>query len=65
MRGLCSRGFWAPEGVAIVIEEPPEGELIERVLRVLGAGGGEGVPGLGAVSAGLVPRGLLIHGVKV
>lgn len=35
------------------------------MLRVLVTGGGEGVPGLGATFAGIVPRAFLIDGVEI
>lgn len=67
--GVCAlgrlRGLRAPERVAVVVEEPAEGELVEGVLWVLAVGGGQRVPGLGALPAGLVPGAFFIHRVKI
>lgn len=71
---LCAALIWAlgwlcrlraPERVAVVVEEPAEGELVEGVLRVPAAGGRQRVPGLGALPAGLVPGAFFIHRVKI
>ena len=55
----------ASERVTIVIEEPPEGELVKGVLRVPAARRAQCVPGFRAVLTAVLPGALLIHWVKV
>ena len=63
--GLGHRRLGAPERVAVVVEEPPEGELVEGVLGVPAARGAQRIPGLGAVLAAVLPGALLVHWVEV